>query len=83
MVQDSPIASISIGLKMRFRVRTISDHTILFDDYLESGSCLIMEKQMQKLTEHCVWGFSKKELEIIDPDEIRVNLTFRMMISNT
>ncbi len=81
MVKGSPIASLSFNFKRRFRVRKL-DNSIVFDDFLESGSLLIMEDACQELTEHCLWNLTKTELENIPEgvDTIRINLTYRIMV---
>jgi len=83
MVPRSPIVSFSFGFRRRFRVRDTETHEIVFDDYLESGSILIMEEDCQALTEHCIEKLTKKETKALDENEenIRVNLTLRRMVA--
>lgn len=85
MVELSPIGSLSFGFERRFRVRMIDTHEVVFDEFLDSGSLLLMESGCQKLTEHCIWSLTEKQIEDIYAKEweegtIRINLTFRMMI---
>lgn len=80
MVDLSPIGSLSFGFERRFRVRTTDDHKIVFDEFLESGSLLIMEEGCQKITEHCIWPLTELQMqEITEQDTLRINLTYRMM----
>lgn len=86
MVKCAPIISLSFGFPRRFRVRVKDSHEILLDIWLESGDLLIMEEDCQKLTEHCVWNLTNKELNhfigISDENMYRINLTGRTMIVN-
>jgi alkylated DNA repair dioxygenase AlkB len=94
VVAPSPIGSLSFGFKRRFRVRTIGDtpglgaRSSVLDEFLESGSFLIMEEGCQQLTEHCIWTLTEKQMEAIkaeigpgwEEETIRINLTYRMMV---
>jgi hypothetical protein len=85
MVSQSPIGSLSFGFKRRFRVRNTATHDILFDEFLESGSLLIMEDGCQSITEHCIWALTEKQMEDIkaeysEEETFRINLTFRRMV---
>ncbi len=78
MVEGEPVASISVGDKRRFRFRHTDTHEIAWDDYLESGSLLIMEMDTQKLLEHALWDIIKADEQYVI-EGFRVNLTFRVM----
>lgn len=78
MVPGSIISSLSFGDVRRFRVRRKSDHSIVKEFYLESGSYLSMEGDCQKTMDHCIWDLTQKELRNIDHN-LRINLTFRIL----
>lgn len=72
MDQNSPIASVSIGARRKFKFRK-KDRSSSYDLWLESGSLLIMAAGMQDEWEHCLPPTKKI-------DEHRINLTFRNWI---
>lgn len=88
MVDLSPIASLSFGFERRFRIRKMEGHEVVFDKPLESGSLLLMEEGCQKITEHCIWPLTEKQMEEIkasygvdwEVETFRINLTYRMMV---
>ena len=80
IVEESPIASISLGDLRRFRVRSKKNNSIKWDHKLEHGSLVIMEGKCQKKMQHCIWGLGKKDVEAGDASRgMRINLTFRVM----
>ena len=79
MVEGSTVISVSFGDTRRFRVRLKSNHEIVKEFYLSSGSMLTMEGEFQKLMDHSVWEMTKKELENGVEHDLRINLTFRVM----
>ena len=78
MVPGEPVISLSLGDPRRFRMRDTQTHEILWDDYLTSGSSLIMEDDTQKLLEHSLWAITTKDQNMVDCG-FRINLTFRVM----
>jgi hypothetical protein len=74
IVARSPIISWSFGFPRRFCIRTKDNgHTMLFDDWLESGDLLILEGDCQELIEYCVPKLTETE----NDQTFHINITGR------
>ena len=71
-----PIASLSLGTTRKFKFRAKQDHSNQRDIALTNGSLLIMPAGSQKHWQHTL----PKMLKVTQP---RINLTFRVMHSNS
>lgn len=80
MVEGSTIASVSLGMERRFRIREKEDHdAVHFDEKLANGSLLTMEGECQKIMEHCIWAMRSSERAAMSEPGMRINITLRMM----
>ena len=66
------IASISLGIKRKFKLKHMNDSDLKLDLELTSGSLLVMAGEIQHYWKHCL----PKALTI---DEPRINITFRQV----
>lgn len=67
------IASVSVGARRKMRFRLKSDHRVTHDQWLDSGSLLIMAGETQHLWQHALPKTRRVDGE-------RINLTFRRIV---
>jgi len=74
LLQNGSIASISLGVKRKFSFRNKVSKTVI-DQYLDNGSLLLMQGEIQSYWDHTL----RKSKKIKEP---RINLTFRTIVSS-
>lgn len=78
--QDHPIISVSLGVARRFQVID-KEERVRWEGLLRHGDVVVMKAGMQARYYHSVPKLRKSELKQAQPDDVRVNLTFRTYLA--